>query len=699
MRCSGALWRGVAAAVLIATGGLAPAMVAAEPVVAIADGRGGTTTAEAAAMIARAEARGMLPVIVGFEVAFAPEGTIAAEAAAAQRAAIATAQAGLLARLAAPEEVKRFESIPFMAMVVDAADLRLILAAPGVASVVEDVPVPPALNESVPLINAPKVWRAGAMGRGQVVAVLDTGVQLNHRAFTGKIVSEACYSTRVAGTSTSLCPGGVASSTDPGSGADCPTTIAGCGHGTHVAGIAVGNRRFRRGVAPTADLISIKVFSRFFNDADCGGAGTAPCASAYVSDQVRALERVLALADTHTVVSANMSLGGGAFNAPCDTDARKAVIDNLIGKRVATVIASGNNGWDNWVNSPGCISSAVTVGSTTKTDEISSFSNHARMVDLLAPGSDIEAPVFTRRTNAVGVKSGTSMATPHVAGAWALLRQGKPAARVDEVLRALACTGVLVARNNLPLPRIDVFEARKFLENPVMRRLWNFRTDKQAAQWLQHLGVWRRVGSLFRVVSSGASVWYVASSPFCAADVEVNARVRRTDPDRMWNSGLFLFSRVDDAKNMSGMWFAFSRFDEFGEDKGYGVIWALDSWNGISSTGAARLLCENREADVVRYQGWNNLRVVSQGGTHRFFINGSEVCSATDATFSLGEVAVVMASRSSGHNYDVSRVQAVSLAPLAAEGLPAWQDAPAYSRAAAGAELPAGAATPLGPGR
>ncbi|MCC6304868.1 MAG: S8 family serine peptidase, partial [Rhodobacteraceae bacterium] len=281
-----ALWRGVARAVIIAASGVMPGTAPAAPVVTMADSRGGTTEVEAAALVGRAEARGVLPVIVGFAMPFAAEGPLGAAEAGAQRARIAAAQEALVGLPAAPEGVKRFATIPFMAMVVDAADLRRILAAPGIASVAEDVPVPPALDESVPLIGAPALWARGTEGLGQGVAVLDTGVQLDHQAFSGRIVSEACYSTTVRGLSTSLCPGGAASSTDPGSAADCPVAIKDCGHGTHVAGIAVGNRRFRRGVAPAADLIAIKVFSRFASDTDCGGAGLSPCALTYNSDQV-----------------------------------------------------------------------------------------------------------------------------------------------------------------------------------------------------------------------------------------------------------------------------------------------------------------------------------------------------------------------------------------------------------------------------
>lgn len=417
---------------------------------------------------------GRIKVIVGVRVAFAPEGALLAPARSAQRSEIATVQAAVVKTLPASSKasVHNYESLPFMAIEVDGEGLQILTTSSEIISIEEDKLAQPTLDLSVPLINADDVWYSGYEGTNWAVAVLDTGVQSSHPFLGGKVVSEACYSSaNSAQMVSSLCPGGLTSSTTAGSGVDCDTSISGCGHGTHVAGISSGSS----GVARRGQLIAIQVFSRFNSTQYCGAS--TPCVLTYTSDYIKGLERVFSLRSIYNIAAVNMSLGGGQYTSECDISesATKAAIDNLRSAGVATIIASGNNRYTNSISAPACISSAISVGSTWAgtgsfcasndgvNDTVACYSNSASFLDLLAPGSNINSSV---PTNTYGNKHGTSMAAPHVAGCWALLKSAVPAASVATIENALKITGkpITDTRNNITKPRIDCKAALDYLQ-------------------------------------------------------------------------------------------------------------------------------------------------------------------------------------------------------------------------------------------
>jgi hypothetical protein len=136
----------------------------------------------------------------------------------------------------------------------------------------------------------------------------------------------------------------------------------------------------------------------------------------------------------------------------------KPIIDNLRSVGIATAVAAGNNGFTNALNSPGCISSAISVGATSKSDAVASFSNMASFMSVFAPGVSIVSSVTG---GAFGSASGTSMAAAHVAGAWAVLRQAAPNASVDQILSALQTTGVPVTDTDsgVTKPRVRIDQA------------------------------------------------------------------------------------------------------------------------------------------------------------------------------------------------------------------------------------------------
>jgi len=412
---------------------------------------------------------GSARIIVRLKASFRPEGLLRSTELATQRRRIKQAEDEFSDRHPnlSSENVKKFKFIPFVAVEADAAALEQLQNDPNVLSIEEDELSRPTLAESSPLVGAQAAWSRGFSGAGQAVAVLDTGVDKNHAFLSGKVISEGCFSSNRSGSSpsTSLCPGGLSTSIDTDSGLNCLLPVNGCTHGTHVAGIVAGNGSGFSGVAKDASIIAMQVFSKFSTAAECGTTPV-PCTLSYSSDQIRALERVLELSNTMSIAAVNMSLGGGQYTLNCDASrpAYKLAVDNLRSRGIATVIASGNNGYTGAIGSPACISSAVSVGSTddggsgTTTDNISSFSNSSPFLSLLAPGRSITSSVSG---GAFSAYQGTSMAAPHAAAAFAILKQSKPDASVSRMLGALTVSGQPVrdSRNNITKPRIRINDA------------------------------------------------------------------------------------------------------------------------------------------------------------------------------------------------------------------------------------------------
>lgn len=208
--------------------------------------------------------------------------------------------------------------------------------------------------------------------------IIDSGVRASHNQFGGRVSGGASYINDGRGTN------------------DCN------GHGTHVAGTVAGSVH---GVAKGARIVPVRVFG-------CTGGSSNSTIIAGI-DWVRANHVKPAVA--------NMSLGGGASSA---TD---TATNNLINAGVTVVVAAGNSNANACNYSPARVANAITVGSTTSTDARSSFSNFGTCVNIFAPGSSITSAWYTSNT-ATNSISGTSMASPHVAGVAALYLAGAPSA-------------------------------------------------------------------------------------------------------------------------------------------------------------------------------------------------------------------------------------------------------------------------------
>ncbi|MFD0560159.1 S8 family serine peptidase [Stackebrandtia endophytica] len=260
------------------------------------------------------------------------------------------------------------------------------------------------LQDSVPRIGAPAVWESGYDGDGVTVAVLDSGVDPDHPDLAGRVIEARDFT-----------------------GADDPTDRH--GHGTHVAATIAGGGEAsdgrHRGVAPGAELLSGKV------------CGMEECTESDL------LAGMLWAAQSDAAI-VNMSIGGSDFPG---IDPLEAAVNDLTDQYdTLFVIAAGNYGFHEKVDSPGSADAALTVAAADLDGAVAEFSSrgprtgdHALKPDLMAPGVDIVAaraagtamgePVDDHYTSA----SGTSMATPHVAGAVALLLQKHPGLSPEDI--------------------------------------------------------------------------------------------------------------------------------------------------------------------------------------------------------------------------------------------------------------------------
>ncbi len=401
-------------------------------------------------------------VLVELAVPFALEAEMDLASIAEQRAAIEAAQDELLEELELPEAlVTRFEVVPYLALEAPPELLPVLAEMSVVGRIVEDGLSRASLLRSTEVIEAQKLHRDGDEGAGQVVAILDTGIDTDHPVFEGRLVDQACFSKN-------LCPNNKTKQIGAGAAEAC-TSLSGCGHGTHVAGIAAGAATGVRaaGVAPKAKVLPINVFSRFDTKKACGD--DPPCLLASDSHLLQALQHVYKQRKRFSIAAVNMSLGGGKHRSPCNKSSLRKIIQTLQSAGIATVIASGNDGYVDAVSFPACVPEAVTVGATDargySAEALPRFTNNDDQVDLLAPGVGILA---AWGKGGWASASGTSMAAPHVTGALAALRSATRRVDSRTLVRHLASTGVAIPdpgrSDRLKRPSIRLAEALSRVE-------------------------------------------------------------------------------------------------------------------------------------------------------------------------------------------------------------------------------------------
>lgn len=295
-------------------------------------------------------------------------------------------------RGAAKARARTFKLLPFVAYESSAAELHALTERPDIEEMWADLPVHVWLDKSVQIIGAAQVWRVGYQGQGISIAVIDTGVDVTHPDLLGRVAQTQDFS---------------------GEGFQDNH-----GHGTHVAGIIAGSgissSGLYTGVAPQATLLAAKVLK---------GDG-----SGQTSDVMAGVDWAVDVG-AHVI---NLSLGS---DEPCDgTDALSQMCDAAVARGVVVCVAAGNAGpAARTVGSPGGARSVITVGASDDNDRVASFSSRGPTADgrlkpdICFPGVNITSTrasgtsmgqvVNTHYTTA----SGTSMATPHCAGAAALL--------------------------------------------------------------------------------------------------------------------------------------------------------------------------------------------------------------------------------------------------------------------------------------
>lgn len=344
-----------------------------------------------------------------------------------------------------------FATLPYTRFEAGPQAVEQLLLSGRITSIEIRRAVGAALEDATVLIDVVTPIAAGDDGTGFTVAVVDSGIELAHPFFGGRIVDGHCFSVD------SLCPNGETSQTDDVD-AGAPCNVLECAHGTEVAGAVAGDSVQRTGSAPGATLISVMAASI---------ADDNVTAEYTTDDLTAALEKLYQQRAQYSIAAVNLSLGEvfPIDGPPCNgiSPAFRAAARQLDDAGIAVVAASGNEGLSGRIAWPACVDSVIAVGATTKSDEVATFTNVSNELDLLAPGTDI-----TTSTTGGGFAAGfagTSLAAPLVAGAFATIMDAVPEADSDQILVALRTTGEPIRdpESGLLRQRIDVEKSIGYL--------------------------------------------------------------------------------------------------------------------------------------------------------------------------------------------------------------------------------------------
>ena len=331
--------------------------------------------------------------------------------------------------------IKDFSHLPAMTVRINSISaLNSLLLNPQVKGIYAEEFFKPTLSQSLPLISQPFVNSRGAGGANTTVVVLDTGVNYTHSDFgncTSPGVPAGCKVVYVDDIAT-----------DDGELDDN-------GHGTNVSATVLGT-------APEAKLAVLDVFKN---------------GSASSFDIISAINWTVSNQSTYNIVAMNLSLGDGSEKSAHCENYYKTYFQYARNVGILATISSGNDNHDNGISSPACNSNVISVGavydanvgglsygvctdSASSADKVACFSNSGPILDILAPGALITAGGYTM--------AGTSMASPHVAGAVAVARSyySAPDYTIDDIESMLKSSGPLLTdpKSGIQTHRLDLEE-------------------------------------------------------------------------------------------------------------------------------------------------------------------------------------------------------------------------------------------------